>query len=294
MGTGFSNAQGRKNHIRDGYCTSTPLGRVADCQCDYANMRTSSSSSSRIAIVTGASAGIGRASAIALGRAGWTVVITGRDSEKLQETASQIERHHIVVGDLTDPQIAEKLFSETVEKFGRLDLLFNNAGMSIGAKSFEDVQLAHFEKTIAINLVAPFNCIRHAFLQMKKQSPQGGRIINNGSVSAYTPRPGSAGYTASKHGISGLTKTAALDGRKYNISVSQIDIGNAATDMVTALNKAGGPGAPQADGSIKVEATFDVEHVASSIVYIASLPLDVSVLNHTILARDMPSMVGRG
>lgn len=178
----------------------------------------------------------------------------------------------------------------TVSKFGRVDLLFNNAGMSIGVPSFEEQTLDQFQQTININLVAPFNCARHAFLQMKSQSPMGGRIINNGSISAHTPRPGSAAYTASKHGISGLTKSASLDGRKYNIAVSQIDIGNAATNMGSVMAN----GVPQADGSLKAEPVFDVEHVATSIVYIANLPLEVNVFNHTVLATKMPCMVGRG
>ncbi|KAK9894312.1 short-chain dehydrogenase/reductase SDR [Cystobasidium minutum MCA 4210] len=248
------------------------------------------SESKGVAIITGASAGIGRASAIALGKDGWTVVVTARDEAKLKETASQIEKSHVIAGDLTSSGFVEKLFKETAEKFGRVDLVFNNAGMSIGSPSFEDVKLEDFERTIAVNLVAPFNIIKHAFLQMKSQSPQGGRIINNGSISAVTPRPGSAAYTSSKHAITGLTKTAALDGRKYNIAVSQIDIGNAATDMGAKVSS----GSPQADGSTKNEPTFDVKHVASSIVYMASLPLGANVLSHTIMATNMPSWVGRG
>ncbi|KAL7005301.1 hypothetical protein EMMF5_005138 [Cystobasidiomycetes sp. EMM_F5] len=248
--------------------------------------------SGRVAIITGSSAGIGRAAAIALGEAGWSVTITGRDEGKLKEVASQIKSVHSVAGDLTDPKIVERLFSETVEKFGRVDVVFNNAGISLGAPSLEQMTLENFQRVLDVNVIAPFKVLQEAFKVMKAQSPQGGRIINNGSISAYTPRPGSAAYTASKHAISGLTKSAALDGRKYSIAVSQIDIGNAATDMGSKMGD--GPGVPQADGSLKKEPTFDVKHVATSIVYMASLPLDVNVLFHTIMATNMPSLVGRG
>ncbi|CAD6584370.1 MAG: hypothetical protein CYPHOPRED_002674 [Cyphobasidiales sp. Tagirdzhanova-0007] len=250
-----------------------------------------SSSQRRVAVVTGASAGIGRATAIALGHAGWSVVITARRKEQLDETASQIKSCHTVVADLTHPTAVEQLFSEAVYAFERVDLLFNNAGLSSGASSLEELSVADFTQTINVNLIATFSCMKRCFMQMKSQVPQGGRIINNGSISAHTPRPGSAAYTASKHGISGLTKqTGALDGRKYNIACGQIDIGNTATDMAQRMTF----GAPQPDGSLKVEPLFDVQHVASSIVHMASLPLDVNILFQTIMATKMPSMVGRG
>ncbi|GAA5915658.1 hypothetical protein JCM6882_002376 [Rhodosporidiobolus microsporus] len=250
----------------------------------------------RIACVTGASSGIGRASAIALASAGWTVVISGRRAGELDETVRLAqEAHpeaqlHPVAGDLSKPQDVDKLFAAIKEKFGRLDLLFNNAGRGAPGVPLEDIPLDTFLSVVNINLVAPFLCTQHAFRLMKDQTPQGGRIINNGSISAYAPRPFSAPYTTTKHAISGLTKSTSLDGRAYNIACSQIDIGNAQSDMVAAQQATGHL---QPNGERIQEAVMPVEEVAKAVVHIAGLPLNANVLNMTIMATKMP-FVGRG
>ncbi|KAJ7477286.1 hypothetical protein B0H11DRAFT_2173827 [Mycena galericulata] len=247
---------------------------------------------SKTAIVTGSSAGIGRASAIALSKAGWNVVLTARREDALRETSllcESTEKCLIFAGDVTDEEFVKKLFSETVSRFGRVDLLFNNAGVGSPAIPFEDISLESFQKVISVNLIGPFLCAREAVRIFKSQTPMGGRIINNGSLSAHTPRPLSSPYTASKHAITGLTKSLALDGRAFDITCTQIDIGNAATSLTARMAE----GVLQPDGRRVPEATFDVAHVASSIVYLAGLPPDVAVPHFTIMASKAP-FVGRG
>lgn len=253
----------------------------------------------RIALVTGAGSGIGRATTLALLRAGWCVVLAGRQVEALQAViddaaverpAGDIAARSLAVPtDVTQEAAVDALFAAAVARFGRLDLLFNNAGVFTKGVSIEDMTLANWQSLVDVNLTATFLCTRAAFRQMKAQAPQGGRIINNGSISAQAPRPGSVAYTATKHAITGLTKTAALDGRAWNIAVGQIDIGNAASDMTTAMQA----GIRQADGSVKVEPVMDVQHAADAVVHMASLPLGANVLFMTVMATQMP-FVGRG
>jgi NAD(P)-dependent dehydrogenase (short-subunit alcohol dehydrogenase family) len=245
----------------------------------------------KVAVITGAGSGIGRASAIALSDAGFSVVLAGRRADALEETKTRINGKAIcVVADVTDPASVKALFAKTVDTFGRLDLLFNNAGTGApGTVLLEDLTFAQWTAVVNTNLTGPFLCTQEAFRIMKAQEPMGGRIINNGSISAYAPRPNSAPYTSTKHAITGLTKATALDGRKYNIACGQIDIGNAATDMTERMTG----GVPQADGSMKPEARMDVAHVASSVVHMALLPLESNVLFMTVMATKMP-FVGRG
>ncbi|MEX2648950.1 MAG: SDR family oxidoreductase [Alphaproteobacteria bacterium] len=247
----------------------------------------------KVALVTGAGTGIGRASALALARAGFAVVLAGRRREPLDEAASAITgaggRALAVSADVADPDSVKALFAEATKAFGRLDLLFNNAGIGGRAVPLEDMRFEDWKQVVDINLTGPFLCTQQAFRVMKAQEPRGGRIINNGSISAHVPRPNSAPYTATKHAITGLTRATSLDGRKYGIACGQIDIGNAATPMTRRMSK----GMPQADGSVKVEPTFDVEHVANAVVHIASLPLDANVQFMTIMATAMP-FIGRG
>ncbi|GAA6029063.1 hypothetical protein JCM8097_001575 [Rhodosporidiobolus ruineniae] len=256
--------------------------------------------SPKVAVVTGASSGIGRASAIALAQAGFAVVVSGRRADELEETVKLAKEGQVdavlkaVPGDLSKPEDIVALFKVVKDEFGRLDVLFNNAGRGLPAVPLEDIPLADFQSIVAINTIAPFLCTQEAFKLMKSQSPQGGRIINNGSISAHTPRPFSAPYTLTKHSIKGLTKATALDGRAYNIACSQIDIGNAVSAMTT---KPGG--SLQPNGQHIQEPVMPVEEVAKAVVQMASLPLDVNILNMarcpfpTIMARDMP-FVGRG
>ena len=248
-------------------------------------------SSGKVAIVTGAGSGIGKQVAIALEREGYAVALAGRRKEPLEATAAEVKESAalIVPTDVSDPASVKALFDRTREKFGRLDLLFNNAGVGARPLPLEDLPYEQWKKVIDINLNGAFLCTQHAFRVMKAQQPQGGRIINNGSISAHAPRPNSAPYTASKHGMSGLTKATSLDGRKYNIACGQIDIGNAATEMTAPM----GQGVPQANGTIEVEPTFDANHVARAVIYMASLPLDANVLFLTVMATAMP-FVGRG
>jgi NAD(P)-dependent dehydrogenase (short-subunit alcohol dehydrogenase family) len=247
----------------------------------------------RVALVTGAGSGIGRATALALARQGYAVVLAGRKREALEATASlgtdAAEAMTVVPSDVTEPASVESLFSNVEERFGRLDLLFNNAGVGAPPVPLEDLSFAQWSAVIATNLSGAFLCTQHAFKLMKGQNPRGGRIINNGSLSAYVPRPHSAPYTAAKHGITGLTRATSLDGRRHDIACGQIDIGNAATDMVTRI--AGG--IEQASGEVAVEPTMDVEHVAQAVVYMASLPLESNVQFLTIMATKMP-FIGRG
>jgi len=249
--------------------------------------------SRKIALITGAGSGIGKAVALALLKDGYAVILAGRRAEALESVIQQSgvpsDRALAVPTDVTDPQAVERLFAKTKEAFGRLDLLFNNAGMNVPAIPLEDLTVAQIQAVIGANLTGAFLCTREAIRLMKSQNPMGGRIINNGSISATTPRPHSAPYTATKHGITGLTKSTALDGRKYNIACGQIDIGNAATELTARMKK----GVLQASGELQVEPTMDVENVARSVLHMASLPLDANVLFMTVMATQMP-LVGRG
>jgi len=247
----------------------------------------------KIAVVTGAGSGIGRSSALALLAAGYGVVLAGRRREQLDETvalaAAAGANALAVPTDVSDPASVDVLFARTKERFGRLDLLFNNAGVNVPDVAFEDLTAQQWNQVVAINLTGSFLCAQAAFRMMKDQQPRGGRIINNGSISAHAPRPNSAPYTSTKHAITGLTKSISLDGRKYDIACGQIDVGNAATDMGGRMAK----GVPQANGTIAVEAVMDVGEVARALVYMASLPLEANVQFLTVMATKMP-FVGRG
>ncbi|MFN9772438.1 MAG: SDR family oxidoreductase [Burkholderiales bacterium] len=250
-------------------------------------------SQDRVALVTGAGTGVGRAAALALLGDGWKVVLAGRRAAPLQQVIAEAKaeagRALAVTTDVTDPDSVAALFDRTEKTFGRLDLLFNNAGVGAPPVNLEDLTLAQWQAAVNTNLTGPFLCTQHAFRIMKRQTPRGGRIINNGSISAHAPRPNSAPYTSTKHAITGLTKSTSLDGRKYDIACGQIDIGNAHTPMAARM----ADGVPQADGSIRAEPLMDVEHVGSTIRYMASLPLDANVQFVTIMATKMP-FVGRG
>ncbi|MFO0231927.1 MAG: SDR family oxidoreductase [Burkholderiales bacterium] len=247
----------------------------------------------RVALVTGAGTGVGRAAALALLGDGWKVVLAGRRAEPLQQVIAESQaaagRALAVITDVTDPDSVAAMFEQTEKTFGRLDLLFNNAGVGAPPVNLEELTLAQWQAAVNTNLTGPFLCTQHAFRIMKRQTPRGGRIINNGSISAHAPRPNSAPYTSTKHAITGLTKSTSLDGRKYDIACGQIDIGNAHTPMAARM----ADGVPQADGSIRAEPLMDVEHVGSTIRYMASLPLDANVQFVTIMATKMP-FVGRG
>ncbi|KIJ32493.1 hypothetical protein M422DRAFT_35795 [Sphaerobolus stellatus SS14] len=243
-----------------------------------------------VAIITGASSGIGRATSITLSKVGWSVALFARREEELRSTAKECPNPTLIIaGNVTNEADVKRLFEETVKTFGRLDLLFNNAGIATSGTPIEDLPLEKFQAVLNVNVVGTFLCTKEAVRQYKKQNPQGGRIINNGSISAHTPRPNSIPYTTSKHAVTGITKSTALDGRAFDISVTQIDIGNALTKMAKPL----GMGATQADGVVRPEATMDVEHVANAIVHIAGLPNSVQVLEMNIMATKMP-FVGRG
>ena len=246
----------------------------------------------KTAIVTGAGSGIGRHVSISLLRDGYAVVLAGRREELLQETASAAPegaRVLVVPTDVSDPASVQHLFGETKRAFGRLDLLFNNAGINVPAIPLEDLTFEQWQSVVDVNLTGAFLCTQQAFRIMKSQNPRSGRIINNGSVSAQAPRPNSIAYTATKHAVTGLTKSTSLDGRKYNIACSQIDIGNAGTEMTSKMKQ----GVLQADGSVAVEPTFDVQHVAPAVTHMASLPLDANIQFITIMATNMP-LLGRG
>jgi NAD(P)-dependent dehydrogenase (short-subunit alcohol dehydrogenase family) len=255
-------------------------------------MNASPHSSSKIATVTGAGSGIGKCVAVALAREGYSVVLAGRRKEPLEATAREVEQAHaqnlVVLTDVTDPASVRNLFAKMKDAFGRLDLLFNNAGIS-GGGPLEELSYERWKSVVDTNLTGAFLCTQEAFKIMKSQDPRGGRIINNGSISAHAPRPNSAPYTASKHGITGLTKATSLDGRKYDIACGQIDIGNAATDMVERMKK----GVPQANLTLAIEPTMDPADVARAVVYMASLPLDANVQFMTVMATKMP-FIGRG
>lgn len=250
-------------------------------------------SHTKVALVTGAGSGIGRATALALLNEGYAVVLAGRRRETLERTRelarANVGRALVVPADVTDPVSVQALFDTTRSAFGRLDLLFNNAGTGAPAIPLEDLTVDQWRKVVDTNLTGPFLCTQAAFRLMKSQDPRGGRIVNNGSISAHVPRPNSAPYTATKHAITGLTKSTALDGRRYDIACGQIDVGNAATEMTARMSA----GVPQANGELAAEPTMDVDHVARAVVYMAGLPLDANVLFMTVMATTMP-FVGRG
>jgi NAD(P)-dependent dehydrogenase (short-subunit alcohol dehydrogenase family) len=247
----------------------------------------------KFALISGAGAGIGRAAALALAKAGWHVALTGRRQQQLEETAEQVaalaRRALVFPCDIGDPQAVKALFAKIGGEFGRLDLLFNNAGAGAPAVPLEELSYEQWKAVVDVNLTGAFLCAQGAILLMKNQTPKGGRIINNGSISAHTPRPHSAPYTATKHAITGLTKSIALDGRQHDIACGQIDIGNALTEMARKMTL----GVPQADGRIAIEPTIDPAEVAGAVVHMASLPLSTNILTLTIMATKMP-YVGRG
>lgn len=245
----------------------------------------------KIAMVTGASSGIGKAVALAFGREGYGVVLAGRRADLLNEVAAAIGPNALAVpADVADPDAVKALFAAGKKRFGRLDVLFNNAGTGApGTILLEDLTVDMWRNVVNVNLSGVFYCMQEAFRVMKAQSPQGGRIINNGSISAHAPRPNSAPYTSTKHAVTGLTKSGSLDGRKYDIAVCQIDIGNAGTDMTERMKT----GMPQANGTVAPEPTMDVENVAKTVLYMASLPLDANAQFVTVMATKMP-YIGRG
>ena len=250
-------------------------------------------SDGKIALITGGGSGVGQRAALVLLGEGYSIVVAGRREEALQSTLDQAgpaaERALAVSTDVGDPESVQALFEKTKERFGRLDLLFNNAGMSAPGVVLEELTFEQWTAVVSVNLTGVFLCTQEAFRIMKDQQPRGGRIINNGSVSAYVPRPNSAPYTATKHAVQGLTRATSLDGRKYDIACGQIDIGNAATDMTQRTEN----GMPQADGLTLVEPRMDADHVASAVVYMAGLPLDANVQFMTVMATKMP-YIGRG
>lgn len=250
----------------------------------------------KTAVVTGGGTGVGKAVALALAGAGYQVVVAGRRQAPLDETCAEAQAKHGagermlgIATDVSDPAAVEQLFARTVQRFGRVDLLFNNAGRGNPPGSFLDWTPEQWREVVDVNLNGMFYCLQQAFRTMRDQSPRGGRIINNGSISAHAPRPNSSAYTATKHAVMGLTKTAALDGRAYDIAVGQIDIGNAMTELASRMAK----GVPQANGEIAVEPLIDADVVGQSVLYMASLPLEANVLFHTVMATKMP-FVGRG
>ena len=252
-------------------------------------------SSNKVAIVTGAGTGVGKASALALLEAGYNVALAGRRVDLLEAAAAEGKagpsKALVVQTDVGVPESVRALFAKTMETFGRLDVLFNNAGIGAPAMSLEELSYEQWKAVVDINLTGAFLCTQEAFKIMKNQQPPGGRIINNGSISAHTPRPGSVAYTSTKHGMTGLTKTTALDGRKYDIACGQIDIGNAATPLTERMVQ--GQGVMQPDGRMMQEARMDASHVGDAIVYMANLPLTTNVLFMTVMANQMP-FVGRG
>jgi NAD(P)-dependent dehydrogenase (short-subunit alcohol dehydrogenase family) len=247
----------------------------------------------KIAIVTGAGTGVGKASSLALAADGWKIVLAGRRLKLLEATASAIEdsggKAIAIPTDTADPLSVKELFQKTQTDFGRLDLLFNNAGTNAPGVSLEELTYEQWINVVNVNLTGVFLCTQEAFKIMKDQSPMGGRIINNGSVSAHVPRPGSAPYTATKHAVTGLTRSTSLDGRKYDIACGQIDIGNALTEMAARMTK----GVPQANGSTEVEPVMDVSNVGQTVVHMASLPADANIQFVTVMATKMP-FIGRG
>jgi NAD(P)-dependent dehydrogenase (short-subunit alcohol dehydrogenase family) len=243
----------------------------------------------RTILITGGTSGIGRAAAFGFAQAGWRVAICGRREELLAQTSAEAGLSLALKTDVTDPAEVARLFVKVREVFGRIDVVFNNAGAFSSSSSFGDIEISDWQRMIDVNLNGAFYAAREAFRTMRDQDPQGGRIINNGSISAYAPRYGAAAYTAPKHAIAGLTKSISLDGRKFNIACGQIDIGNTATDMTASM----GHGAVQADGSLRAEPRFDVKHVVDALLYMANLPLEANVQFMTVMATTMP-YVGRG
>ncbi|MEM7530978.1 MAG: SDR family oxidoreductase [Chloroflexota bacterium] len=250
-------------------------------------------SENKVAIITGGGSGIGKSSALALLAEGYCVAVAGRRMERLQEVVDEAgdatDRVLAVQTDVTDPASVKNLFDRTIEAFGRVDVLFNNAGTGAPPKLLEELPVEDWQRVVNVNLTGSFLCTQEAFRVMKSQEPMGGRIINNGSISAHVPRPNSAPYTATKHAVTGLTRSTSLDGRKYNIACGQVDVGNAETEMASRMKD----GVPQADGSIAAEPLMDVSNVAKTIVYMASLPLDANVQFVTVMATKMP-FIGRG
>ena len=250
-------------------------------------------SDNKIAIITGAGTGVGRAAALALYANGYAVTLAGRRPDVLNTTVDLIqddgERTLVVPTDVSDPETVKALFQQTCHKFGRVDVLFNNAGLGARPVPLEELSVEEWQSVVDVNLTGAFLCTQEAFRAMKAQNPGGGRIINNGSVSAYAPRPNSAPYTATKHAISGLTRSTSLDGRPHNIACGQIDIGNALTEMTEKMTS----GVPQASGNVAVEPTMNVDDVGRAVVYMADLPLNANVLFMTVMATNMP-FVGRG
>ncbi|QXL85254.1 SDR family oxidoreductase [Comamonas sp. NLF-1-9] len=250
------------------------------------------STAGRVALITGAGSGIGRAAALALARAGWRLVLAGRRPEPLQALAQECGGEGAALAlptDVADPAAVRRLFDASVQHYGRVDLLFNNAGTGAPAVPLQELEVRHWQQVVDVNLSGMFYCIQNAFRVMAAQTPRGGRIINNGSISAHAPRPHSIAYTATKHAVTGLTKSAALDGRAYDIAVGQIDVGNADTALAQQLTQ----GVLQAHGAMADEPLMDVDIVGASVLYMAELPLSANVLFHTVMATKMP-FVGRG
>ena len=247
----------------------------------------------KISIVTGAGTGVGKSASLALADEGWTIVLAGRRKDPIEAVANEIKSRGgnalAIVTDTSDTKSVKRLFEETKQAFGRLDLLFNNAGTNAPGVSLEDLSFEQWTNVVNVNLTGVFLCTQEAFRLMKAQTPMGGRIINNGSISAHVPRPGSAPYTATKHAVTGLTRSTSLDGRKYNIACGQIDIGNALTEMAARMTK----GVPQADGSIQIEPVMDVANVGKTVAHMASLPMEANVQFVTVMATNMP-FIGRG
>lgn len=247
----------------------------------------------KISIVTGAGTGVGKSASLALADEGWTIVLAGRRKDPIEAVANEIKSRggnaSAIVTDTSDAKSVRGLFEETKRTFGRLDLLFNNAGTNAPGVSLEELSFEQWTNVVNVNLTGVFLCTQEAFRLMKAQTPMGGRIINNGSISAHVPRPGSAPYTATKHAVTGLTRSTSLDGRKYNIACGQIDIGNALTEMAARMTK----GVPQADGSIQVEPVMDVANVGKTVAHMASLPMEANVQFVTVMATNMP-FIGRG
>ena len=247
----------------------------------------------KISIVTGAGSGVGKSASLALADEGWTIVLAGRRKDPIEAVANEIKSRggnaSAIVTDTSDTKSVKGLFEETKRAFGRLDLLFNNAGTNAPGVSLEDLSFEQWTNVVNVNLTGVFLCTQEAFRLMKAQTPMGGRIINNGSISAHVPRPGSAPYTATKHAVTGLTRSTSLDGRKYNIACGQIDIGNALTEMAARMTK----GVPQADGSIQIEPVMDVANVGKTVAHMASLPMEANVQFVTVMATNMP-FIGRG
>ena len=249
----------------------------------------SSNNSTKVAIITGAGTGVGRSVAQRFLTEGYQVALLGRRQELLDETAAGSENALVLRCDVSQPEAVENAFTDVVKKWGRIDLLFNNAGMGMIGRTIDEIPIEDWLKVVDVNLTGSFLCARAAFAQMRRQNPQGGRIINNGSISAYVPRPGSAPYTATKHAITGLTRSLSLDGRPFNIACGQVDIGNAATPMTDRMTT----GVPQADGSVRIEPRMEVDNVATTVLYMAELPLEANVQFVTVMATTMP-FIGRG